>query len=365
MPVYLKSIGFSVLLIGIFEGIAEAVAGLSKGYFGKLSDTRGKRLPFVQLGYALSAIGKSALAILNFPIWVAAMRAMDKLGKGVRTGARDALLSAETTKEHKGKIFGFNKAFDTIGAVAGPLLALFYLKFYPQDYKTLFLIAFLPGVVAVAFTFLVKEKKIIPVARENKVSFLSFLHYWKVSSVSYKKSVTGLVMFALVNSSDIFLLMMLKENGFSDQQLLFTYIFYNLVFAIFSFPLGALGDKIGLKKTLLIGLTLFSMVYFGMSFSREIFPAWVLFFLYGIYAAATDGISKAIVTNSCEAKDAATAIGTFTAFQSIATMLASFIAGILWSSINPQAVFIFSGTGCVLVIFYFLFHKFKKTKKVN
>ena len=152
MPVYLKTIGFSVIFIGILEGLAEAVSGLSKGYFGKLSDATGKRVPFVRLGYTLSAISKPMLAIFTYPLWVFFSRTTDRLGKGIRTGARDALLSDEATPATKGKIFGFHRSMDTLGAVIGPAFALVYLYYNPTHYKGLFLIAFVPGILAIPET---------------------------------------------------------------------------------------------------------------------------------------------------------------------------------------------------------------------
>ena len=149
MPIYLKTIGFSIVLIGILEGVAEATAGLSKGYFGKLSDTSGRRVPFVQIGYAFSTISKPMMAIFTFPLWIFFARTIDRIGKGIRTGARDAILSDEATPQTKGKVFGFHRSMDTLGAVIGPSLALLYLYYYPQDYKTLFFVAFVPGLFAV------------------------------------------------------------------------------------------------------------------------------------------------------------------------------------------------------------------------
>ena len=160
MPIYLKSIGFSIVLIGVLEGFAEAITGISKGYFGNVSDTKGKRLPFVQIGYAFSAIAKPMMALFVYPLWVFFARTTDKLGKGVRTAARDALLSDEATTETKGQVFGFHRAMDTLGAAIGPFLALIYLAFYPNDYKTLFFLAFFPGVLAIIFTLLIKEKSV-------------------------------------------------------------------------------------------------------------------------------------------------------------------------------------------------------------
>jgi sugar phosphate permease len=151
MPIYLKSIGFSIVLIGILEGVAEATAGLSKGYFGKFSDSSGKRIPFVQIGYAFSAISKPMMAIFIYSLWIFLSRTVDRFGKGIRTGARDAILSDEATPQTKGKVFGFHRSMDTLGAVLGPSFALLYLNYHPHDYRNLFFIAFIPGMLAVFY----------------------------------------------------------------------------------------------------------------------------------------------------------------------------------------------------------------------
>lgn len=356
MPMYLQSIGFSSVLIGLLEGIAEATAGLSKGYFGKFSDTIGKRVPFVQLGYFLSAISKPLMAVFTYPFWVLSARTMDRLGKGIRTGARDAILSDETTAEHKGKVFGFHRAFDTLGAVLGPIAALIFLQIYPENYRTLFLIAFIPGVIAIFLTLVIKEKNIGP--KDSDVhSFFSFLRYWKESPHAYRQLLYGLLIFALINSSDIFLLLMIKHRGFDDVHVISVYIFYNLIYALTSYPMGILGDRIGFRKTFMIGLVLFAAVYAGMAFNHDLYIFYFLFFLYGIYAAGTEGITKAWISNICDKKDTATAIGTYSAFQSIATMLASFLAGIIWYYVAPSATFLVTAVGTILLIFYFIRQK--------
>ena len=166
-PLYLKSIGFSIVLIGILEGVAEAVAGLSKGYFGRWSDASLRRLPFVQLGYFMSALSKPMMAMLTYPVWIFTARAGDRLGKGVRTAARDAILSDETTVSNKGKVFGFHKAMDSTGAAIGPAFALVFLYFYPAHYKTIFVIAFIPAILGTALTFFVEEKKLLEKLRES------------------------------------------------------------------------------------------------------------------------------------------------------------------------------------------------------
>lgn len=354
MPIYLKTIGFSVVIIGILEGVAEATAGLSKGYFGKLSDLSGRRVPFVQIGYAFSSISKPMMAIFTFPLWIFFARTIDRLGKGIRTGARDAILSDEATPKTKGKVFGFHRSMDTLGAVLGPSLALLYLYFFPEDYKTLFFIAFIPGLLAVLTTFYLKEK----IKPEPKASvstpFFSFLTYWKLSPHAYRKLVIGLLLFTLFNSSDVFLLLKAKESGLDDTSVIGVYIFYNLVYALFAFPIGMLADKIGLKKVFITGLGLFATVYFGMSVNDNLYVFFGLFFLYGVYASATEGISKAWISNITDKKDTATAIGTFSGLQSICTLFASSLTGFIWFQFGASAAFVLTATVTLFVMIYFL-----------
>jgi MFS family permease len=354
MPVYLKTIGFSIVFIGILEGIAEAVAGLSKGYFGKLSDAKGKRVPFVQLGYTLSALSKPMLAFFIHPIWVFFSRTIDRLGKGIRTGARDALLSDEATPETKGKIFGFHRSMDTLGAVIGPAFALIYLYYNPNQYKTLFLLAFIPGLLAILSTLFLKQKN-NPIPKEKpKISFFSFFNYWKQSDSRYRKLLIGLLVFALFNSSDVFLLLKVKEAGVNDTYVICLYIFYNLIYSLSAFPIGILADKLGMKKIFITGLFIFFIVYTGMGITTKLWWFVILFLLYGIYAAATEGIAKAWISNIANKNDTATAIGTYTGFQSICSLFASSMTGLIWYQWGSTAAFIATAVVTLLVIIYFL-----------
>lgn len=353
MPLYLKTIGFSVLLIGVLEGIAEAVAGLSKGYFGKLSDLSGKRVPFVQAGYALSALSKPMMALFIHPLWVFLTRTADRFGKGIRTGARDALLSDEATPATKGKVFGFHRSMDTLGAALGPTLALLYLYFYPEDYKTLFIIALAPGLLAVGFSGFLKEKSQAR-PRSNRASFFGFLRYWKESSANYRKIGVGLLVFTLFNSSDVFLLLKAREAGLTDFQVVGVYIFYNLIFALAAFPIGIFADKIGMKRMMIIGLLIFTAVYAGMSVATSLYGLMGLFLLYGLYAAATEGVSKAWISSVADKKDTATAIGTMSAFQSICAMLASSLTGFIWYQYGATAAFLMTAGFSLLVAVYFI-----------
>jgi MFS family permease len=351
MPVYLQSIGFSVLLIGVLEGLAEATAGLSKGYFGNYSDKLGSRVPFVRWGYTLSAISKPLMALFTFPMWVFFVRTLDRLGKGVRTGARDAVLSDEASKENKGTVFGFHRAMDTAGAALGPFAALVFLYFYPGQYKWLFVIAVLPGIIAISLTFLLHDKK-GNVSFKRSPDFLAFLSYWKTATKQYKLLVIGLLIFTLFNSSDAFLLLSIKSKGFSDAYMIGIYIFYNLVYALLSLPIGMLADRFGLARTLILGFVVFALVYSLMGFALLTWHFVFLFGLYALYAASTEGISKALISNIAEKEKTATAIGFYTSFASLITLLASSLAGLLWFTFGMKTMFIISGVGVFCVALY-------------
>ncbi|MBK9152040.1 MAG: MFS transporter [Saprospiraceae bacterium] len=361
LPVYLKSIGFSVVLIGILEGIAEATAGLSKAYFGKLSDLSGKRVPFVQLGYTLSAVAKPMMALFAYPLWIFAARTMERLGKGIRTGARDALLSDEASSENKAKIFGFHRSMDTLGAVLGPCIALLYLYYHPEDYIRLFYIAFIPGLLAILASLYLKDRNKSSINKSISYSPFQWARYWKESPDAYKRLIAGLLLFALINSSDVFLILKAKESGISDTYVIGLYIFYNLIYALFSYPAGVLADRTGLKKVFISGLILFSAVYFGMAFADSLYGFLLMFVIYGIYAAGTEGISKAWISNITDRKDTATAIGLYAGLQSVATMLASSLTGAIWYSFGASAAFIFIAFMTLLVVIYLIIWGAKTT----
>lgn len=363
IPAYLRQIGFSVLGIGFLEGMVNFTAGISKGYFGKQSDEKGLRLPYVKLGYLLSAASKPLIVTFVWPAWIFLVRTLDRLGKGVRTAARDALLSKESTPATKARVFGFHRAMDTVGAAIGPVLALVFLYFYPGSYVTLFYLAFIPGILSFFLIFLLKEKK-QPESTLGKGSFFSFFRYWKIASPEFRKIVPGLLLFAMFNSSDFFLLLVTRETIGSqtiavgqvvfnaDTLTIAAYIFYNLVYAAGSYPLGALADKWGYKQVILAGFLVYAIVYGGFAFGPSIPVIFLLFALYGIYAAATEGLIKAWVTNLANEKNTATAIGFYTSCESISTLLASIIAGAIWSAAGPVWTF---GVTAGIAAFVFLY----------
>ncbi|MBZ5858080.1 MFS transporter [Flavihumibacter profundi] len=358
VPVYLKDIGFSVALIGILEGVAEFVVGLSKGYFGKRSDMSGSRLPFVKLGYFLSAISKPMMAIFTFPIWIFGARTIDRLGKGIRTAARDALLTGASTTATRARVFNFHRSWDTVGAILGPVTALTYLLFFPGQYKSMFFLALLPGLVSVALIFTLQEGKATP-AINSKPGFFGYFSFWIEGGNDFRSLVTGLLLFALANSSDAFLLLKAKSITGSDTLTIAAYIFYNIVYAASAYPLGMLADRWGYKKTLLSGITVFIVVYLGFAVNKSDTGVFLLFGIYGIYAAATEGIIKAWISNLVPLNKTATAIGFYTSCQSICTLLASTIAGIIWSGAGPVYTFLLAAALALAALLRIAFTRFR------
>ncbi|MBP9120848.1 MAG: MFS transporter [Ignavibacterium sp.] len=354
-PIFLTTVlGSSMALVGVIEGIAEVTAGLLKGYFGNLSDKVGKRSIFVMIGYGISALSKPLPGIFqNIPV-VLTSRVSDRIGKGIRTAPRDALL-ASYSDGNSGAVFGFHRGMDTLGAAIGPVVALILLNFYPNNFQLVFLIAFIPSVIALSFTFLVKDKQVTSKIKSRK----NYLEFWKSAPEQYKKVLILISVFSLVNSSDVFLILKSQNITKSSSLAIFGYVFYNLIYAAASYPLGGLSDKLGKQKIFTFGLIIFSVVYFGFALVDDINFIWILFALYGIYAAATEGVSKAWISDLIPDEQRGSAIGLLTMLTSFSVMIGSFLTGILWDHFGSSVPFLISAI-ISLVISVLIFFKFNK-----
>lgn len=352
-PIFLTAVlGSSMAVVGIIEGIAEFIAGLLKGYFGNLSDKVGKRSVFIVIGYGLSALAKPLPGIFQNIPTVLFSRVADRTGKGIRTAPRDALLGSYSNGS-SGAIFGFHRGMDTLGAAIGPLAALVLLHYYPDNFQLIFLVAFIPSAIAVAFTLLVKDKPVEFKLKSKK----NYAEFWKSAPKSYKKLLVLITIFSFVNSSDVFLILKSRDISDSSTLAIFGYIFYNLIYAAASYPLGGLADKFGKRKVFSFGLIIFSLVYFGFALAPEIKILWVLFALYGIYAASTEGISKAWVSDLISDEQKGSAMGLLSMLSSFSVMLGSFVTGILWDQFGSSVPFLLSAVISLVIATIIFFQK--------
>jgi MFS family permease len=253
---------------------------------------------------------------------------------------------------------------DTTGAFIGPILALIYLKFYPGEYQKLFFYSLIPAIFVAILLYQVKEKYTEGKKGEKNL-FIESLTYWKEASASYKEVVLIILGFTLINSSDMFLLLKAREVLGSDVLVVACYIFYNFIYASSSYPMGILSDKIGQKKVFVIGLLFFASTYLLIGFSQNSITLFAAFLLYGLYAASTEGVSKAWISSLCKKEDLGVALGFQSTTQSICAMIASIIAGLLWTNISSQSVFIFSGIGSIIIALLISFKKSLFDKKLN
>ena len=337
-PIFLTAVlGSSMAVVGVIEGIAEVTAGLLKGYFGNYSDKIGKRSIFVVIGYGISALAKPLPGIFQNIPTVLMSRVSDRVGKGIRTAPRDALL-ASYSDGNTGAVFGFHRGMDTLGAAIGPMLALILLYFFPNNFQLIFLVAFIPSAIAVFFTLLVKDKQQTFKSKSKK----NYLEFWKSAPREYKRILFLVTAFSLVNSSDVFLILRSKDISNSGSLAIFGYVFYNLIYAAASYPLGKVSDNYGKQKVFSFGLIIFSAVYFGFAFVDNIDLIWILFAFYGIYAASTEGVSKAWISDLIPNEQRGSAIGLLTMLSSFAVMFSSFLTGVLWDQFGSQIPFLIS-----------------------
>lgn len=370
LPIYLAGIGFGAMWIGVIEGIAEAAAGFSKGWFGKWSDMRGERLPFIRFGYLLSSLAKPLIVLFPNIFWAVFMRSTDRLGKGVRTGARDAMLSLNSPPEHRGKVFGFHRAMDTIGAFIGPSLALWWLMTHRgTNIAEIFYLALIPAALSMIVLLFLKEKKSAP-GGTGLPAFRNMFSYWKEGSKEFRKVSGGLLLFGLCNSSDLFLLMALRNihettgatyfghHFTADESVIIYYIFYNFIYALFAFPAGIISDKFNPKTTFISGLVFYAVTYAGFSWltshtaNDQQWLAVILMVLYGIFGAVNDGVSKTWISLIVPKEDKGAALGFFAGGSSISLLLASLIGGIIWSFAGAWAMFGITSVLTLATIFY-------------
>ena len=366
VPIFLTSVlAAPVAIVGLIEGFAESTASLLKVISGWLSDKWQKRKPLVVFGYSLSAISKILLGLASSWLFVLVARFIDRFGKGTRTSARDALITESSESTGRGRAFGFHRAFDTLGAVLGPLIALLAINFLGNKFRLIFLLAFIPAFIGVLLLiFFVKErnKETYSYSFTGKTP-LAFRFNWHDLNPSFKIFLLISLIFSLGNSSDAFLILRAQNLGLSLTLVVLVYVLFNLTYSLLSTPAGIISDKIGPKKVLLAGFLLFSAVYLSFGLVHSSFFLWFLFPIYGIYMALTEGVGKAYISNLVPQEKTGTAFGVYQTTVGLTTFFASFIAGLLWTYVGVSAPFVYGSLMAMISALLFIVLEKNKTFK--
>ncbi len=358
IPFFLANVlGVRTAVIGLIDGIAETTASLVKILSGALSDKLGKRKWLTVAGYSLSTIAKPFLYFASAWSWVLGVRFADRVGKGIRTAPRDALIADSIDKDQRGLAFGLHRAGDTAGAFLGLGIAAIIIwltqsqtvLLAPSTFKLIVLVSIVPAVLAV----LVLALGAVETTGSNKGVEGTRLSFRGLDS-RFKSFLLVVVLFTLGNSSDAFILLRGQERGLSVLQVMGMALTFNAIYTIFAGPLGAWSDRVGRRKLIVGGWIAYGLVYLGFAFSNAGWQVWVLFGLYGLYYAATEGTAKALVADLVLESNRGTAYGLFNAAIGITALPASLIAGLLWQGVGawagfgPSAPFLF-GSGMALL----------------
>jgi MFS family permease len=342
LPVYLSRVlGAGAFSLGVIEGVAEGVNSALRILSGWLSDRRGRRRPLVIAGYTLSGAARPLIAMTTTWPQVLIIRALDRTGKGIRGAPRDAMLARFADATSRGRIFGFHRAMDHTGAIVGPLVATAFLYFLPGEYRLLFAFTAIPGVLAVAMLFQVKEDASAP-APPHLRTFAPPHHRTFAPSHLPKRlwAVLGaIIVFSLGNSADAFLLLRLSDALGAATFVPLLWSLLHVVKASLSTWGGTLSDTLGRKRVIVIGWGIYALVYIGFATatSAVAFIAW--FLVYGVYFALAEGAEKALVADLTPALRHGTAFGLYNAALGVGTLTASMVFGFLYERFSPAAAF--------------------------
>ena len=336
-------------VVGVIEGFAVAIQNIMQGFSGWLSDKLQRRKPVALVGYALAALSKPLIGISTAWQGVLGARSLDRLGTGTRSAPRDALIAASTDEKNRGAAFGLEGFGDNLGAFLGPLIAIGLLSYLAIEIRSVFLLAFIPGLLAFFMVLLVKEGK-AKVQSKAKLEFnvRNFpADYWKYLGIT--------ALFGIGNSANSFLILQTQDIGASLQLTILIYAFFNLVAALISYPSGSLSDRFGRKNLLLISFVIFLVTYAGFAFSHNLIFIGLLFVVYGLFQGIYRSVGKAFASDFFPQHLRASGIGWYSATIGLSGLVASIVAGQLWDLVNHEAVFIYGALFAALAGIALLF----------
>jgi len=355
VPLFLANVlGVNKSVIGLIEGIAESTASLLKVFSGWFSDRIGNRKWLMAAGYGISTLSRPIVSLATGWQHILGSRFMDRFGKGIRTAPRDAIIAESSEKTHLGRAFGLHRSMDTMGAVVGPALAFLLLGLFSNNYRMVFWLSMIPGTIAVLLIiFFITEKKKASLPHSERPK-LTLKHFdWR-----FKVFVVIAAVFAIGNSSDVFLILRAQQVGVPIVMIPVVYLIFNLVYSLSSIPAGIAADRFGRKRIILLGFILFAILYYGFAIAKDATAIWVLFGFYGLFMGITEGIQKAFLVTIIPPDFKATAFGVYNSAVGIAMFPASLIGGWLWDHVSPSATFYFgsitAGLSAILFIVFII-----------
>ncbi len=351
VPLFLAGVlGVNKSVIGLIEGIAESVASLLKVFSGWFSDRLGRRKYLMAVGYGISTLSRPIMGLAGAWQQVLGARLVDRIGKGIRTAPRDAIIAESTGTTHLARAFSFHRSMDTLWAVVGPSLALLLLGFFHSGYRKIFWLSIIPAVAAVLVILVFIRETSRPLTGRSQRPRMTFSHFdWKV-----RFFIVIATLFALGNSSDVFLILRAGQVGIRTAMIPAVYLLFNLVYALSGVPAGVAADRFGRKRIILLGFVLFAFVYAGFARAGSPASVWALFAVYGLFMGLTEGVQKAFLATIIPPDFKATAFGVYATAVGMAMLPASLIGGWLWDRFSPAATFYFgSATAALSALLFF------------
>ena len=352
LPFFLTNVlRAGALSLGVIEGAAEAVNSLLKVLSGRQADKSREKRPLVLLGYSVSSAAKPFIAVVTGPLQVFAIRILDRLGTGIRSAPRDAMLASWATSDNRGRVYGVHQAMDNLGAVLGPALATVFLLFYPDRYRTLFALTIVPGAISVLLILLVPERDDDATGRlkadttDKARPVVSGFSRTDRLPARFTRFMLILSVFSLGNSTDAFLLLRLTDAAGSVTYVPLMWAGIHVVKSAVSFVSGGWSDRIGRRAVIATGWIVYAVVYAGFAFSTSLGALLTWFIVYGFYFGFAEGTEKALVADLAPAPRLGAAFGVYNAVVGVGALTASVVFGALWKAFGAPIAF---GVGAAL-----------------
>ena len=348
LPLFLTQVlGAGVLFVGLIEGIAESASSFLKLFSGWLSDRFQKRKGLILFGYSLASITRPFVGVVTSPFHVLFLRFLDRAGKGVRTSPRDALLSQCCNGDERGKAFGFQRAMDHAGAMAGPLIASLLLIISTENLRVIFVLAFIPAL----FCLFILYRGVTDTAGHCVSTPQPLRLRWGEWNKKFKYFLILITLFTLGNSSDAFLLLRARDLGVDIVLIPILWFVLHLSKTIFSIPGGSLSDRMGRRGVMIIAWIIYGLVYLGFAFASKAYHIWLLFFIYGLFFGLSEGTERAWVADLVEESKRGTAYGAYHFFIGMATLPASLLMGLIWKTAGVAWAFSFGAAMALIAAF--------------